>query len=772
MLARRRPFSTANSPFTILLIIFLLFSIFGIAYATILIDDLELPSYMAVTTAPQIASDYTKDAASDTYIDRQWGIDDTNLDVVWNTFRSQLEDPDYDDEVYVVVIDDAVNMAHEDLRGTNTGEPFVRLGYDVERDKELVGVYVHMGVDENGDPAVVTELVAADDWKEKCDITGSDYSKILHGSHIAGIVGARHNSEGIAGCSPGVKIIPVMASTLYETYAYNWVLGDLTTLLRLRTGSDPRIIIQLSRGPLSGIGADYDTYAVQEDLYNYTRLSDAGILIVHAAGNSTADLHDGLWENADGNPVTIMPACAGISADNVLTTANHDRYRNLNGGSNYSTAGSTAQVHISAPGTQIISIGRLGEYFSSTGTSMAAPHVSGTAALLWQLFPDATAAEIRELILEGAKLSNTHPVAPHHGESATTIGGYVRTGFLDAAASIKKSKAVLGDARGLDIEIPVKELVITPSAYGIVEGDTAEITVTTVLPYTADNKNVTFTSSNPAVASVTTTGGVHTIATGTVTADTEVDIYATAIDSTGTRSNTVTVTVTNAPVPATSIAIKYGGEELEDNETIDITVGETVTLEPVVTPADASVTDADFTWDIDPAVFNTKSGRNITITPSEAGVYTVTVTEGSLGVRCRLNVTEPVPAGISVVDASGKPSGQVSIAEGGTVELRASVTPANASFSPSDIRWSITAGNAALSAVTGETVTVTGNAAGTVTVKAVIGSYETSYSLTVTGSSPAPTPSGGSGGGCSTGPATGFTLLIMSIIPMLCRKKK
>ena len=187
---------------------------------------------------------------------------------------------------------------------------------------------------------------------------------------------------------------------------------------------------------------------------------------------------------------------------------------------------------------------------------------------------------------------------------------------------------------------------------------------------------------------------------------------------------------------------------------------------------ETSVTDADFTWDIDPAVFNTKSGRNITITPSEAGVYTVTVTEGSLGVRCRLNVTEPVPAGISVADVSGKPSGQVSIAEGGTVELRASVTPANASFSPSDIRWSITAGNAALSAVTGETITVTGNAAGTVTVKAVIGSYETSYSLTVTGSSPAPTPSGGSGGGCSTGPATGFTLLIMSIIPMLCRKKK
>lgn len=759
-----------NSIFGCIAALSIFLSIFGIAYASVLIDDLELPSYMAITTAPQIASDYTKDAASDTYIDRQWGIDDTNLDVVWNTFRSQLEDPDLDEEVYVVVIDDAVNMAHEDLRGTNTGEPFVRLGYDVERDKELVGVYVHMGVDENGDPAVVTELVAADDWKEKCDITGSDYSKILHGSHIAGIVGARHNSEGIAGCNPGVKIIPIMAGSIYETKAYDWVLGDLTTLLRLRTGSDPRIIIQLSRGPLSGIGADYDTYAVQKNLYNYTRLSDAGILIVHAAGNSAADLHDGLWENADGNPVTIMPACAGISADNVLTAANHDRYRNLNGSSNYSTAGSTAQVHISAPGTQIISIGRPGEYFSSTGTSMAAPFVSGTAALLWQLFPDATAAEIRELILEGAKVSNSMPVAPHDGQTATTIGGYVRTGFLDAAASIKKSKAVLGDARGLDIEIPVKELVITPSAYGIVEGDTAEINVTTVLPYTADNKDVTFTSSNPAVASVTTSGGVHTIETGPVETDTEVTIYATAADGNGAVSEPITVTVTNAPVPATSIAIKYNGRVLADNETVEIAVGSSITLEPTVEPVDASVTDSDFEWDVDPDTFHTQSGRNITITPSETGVYTVTVTEGSLGVRCRLNVVEREPEGIDVTDTLGNLSGHVSIQEGETVTLRASVTPADAAYSPSDIRWTVTAGNASLSAATGETVTVTGRSAGTVTVKASIGSYETSYNITVT--SPAPAPAdGGGGGGCNTGPATGLALLIMSIIPMFVRKK-
>lgn len=678
--------------FTCFVAITALLSVIAMAYAGVSIDGLELPSHSAVTTAPQIASDYTKDAASDTYIDRQWGVDDTNLDVVWNTFGSQLEDPDLDEEVYVIVMENVVDMQHEDLQGA-----FVRLGYDVSSDQDFIGGYVHWSDDES---KYAVELVRASDWKEKCHVIGSEYGDILHGSHIAGIVGARHNTAGIAGCSPGVKIIPVLiATTAGETEAFNWILGDLYNLLLLRTGSAPRMIVQRAYEFSSNSDSvdDYDSYAVQQALSNYKRASDAGLLVVHGAGNTARNLRDGLWEDVDHQLVTIMPACAGISADNLLSVAGHDSDRNLNIDSSYSTAGpEDAQAHLSAPGNKIVSLGRPGEYYSSSGTSMAAPHVSGTAALLWQLFPDATAAEIRELILEGAKVSNTHPVAPHNGESATTIGGYVRTGFLDAAASVKKSKAVLGDARGLDIEIPVKELVITPSAYGIVEGDTAEIDVTTVLPYTADNKDVTFTSSNTAVASVTTSDGVHTIETGSVDTDMEVEIYATAADGNGTVSNTVTVTVTNAPVPATSVAIKHEGETLSENETVDIQVNKSVTLEATVEPANASVTDSDFVWDIDPNTFYTQSGRNITVTPTTVGLYTVTLREGSLVATCRLNAreTDPAPEPDPVPTPDPDPT-------------------------------------------------------------------------------PDPAPSeGGGGGGCSTGPAAGFALIFLSLVPLLRGKNK
>ncbi|NCB72878.1 MAG: hypothetical protein EOM45_13995, partial [Clostridia bacterium] len=413
-----------NSIFGCIAALSIFLSIFGIAYATSVIDELVQPSYYQITEAPQIASDYTKTTANDLYIGRQWGIDDANLDVVWKTFESRLNSST--EEIFVIVMEEVIDLQHEDLQGA-----FVRLGYDIDSDQEFIGGYVHWSDTES---QYVVELVRASDWKDKCYIYGTEYNRIMHGSHVTGIVGARHNTTGIAGCNKKVKIIPVLISSQSgESEALDWILGDLYNILLLRTGSAPRMILQ--RAFELGGTPSIDSLAAQECLVNYSRASNAGILVVHGAGNTARDLHDGLWEDADHQLVTIMPACAGISADNFLSVAGHDSNRNLNTDSSYSTAGPiNAQAHLSAPGKKIISLGRPGEYWVSSGTSMAAPHVSGTAALLWQLFPDATAAEIRELILEGAKVSNTHPVAPHNGESATTIGGYVRTGFLDAAA--------------------------------------------------------------------------------------------------------------------------------------------------------------------------------------------------------------------------------------------------------------------------------------------------------------------------------------------------
>ena len=748
--------------YTVLVSLCLLLAIFGTAYAVLHVDTVEIPSYQEVndTTAPVSISSYTETAAEDTHFSRQWNMDDTNLDVVWNTFRARLAASD--DPVFVVVMEECIDLEHADL-----SDAFYQIGEDTETGEAYIGAYL-------SDDMTMRPLKASD-WKlvnMNHASAAADYDKFFHGSHVAGIVGAAHNTIGVAGASPSVYMIPVFTGGIYgEEQAFDWVIDELYGTLQALTGETPRIIIQRAWGTTGVAGIDEPAVVAAFD--RYKRASDAGILVVHGAGNVARDLHDGVWQEG-GADVTVIPSCGGILAENFLSVAAHGVDRTIYPNSNYSTAGLDAQVHLSAPGWKIVSSGRNGEYWVASGTSMAAPHVSGTAALLWQLFPDASAAEIKTLVLEGAKVSNSMAVAPHSGQTATTIGGYVRTGYLDAAASVKKSKQVLGVSRGLDINIPVKEVVITPAAYSIVEGDTTTLTADTILPFTADNKALSFVSNFPSVAWVAEANGIYTIRTGAVAENKPVQIYATAEDGSGTESNIINITVTNSVIPAESLSIKHGSDILADNATVDVVLGETLTLEPVVTPADATVEDADFSWSIDPNGSFTVNGRNMVFTPTAEGIYNVTLempeTEGITSARCIINVTRPAVSSIEIEESGG----YTSLPVDSVISLTAAVGPLNADYEPSEIRWTAVSGNPLLSATSGGNISVTLRYAGTVTVRATLGSRSDDYTITVTGPTPDPTPgpTPSSGGGCSTGPATGFTLLIMSIIPLFCRKKK
>ncbi len=66
----------------------------------------------------------------------------------------------------------------------------------------------------------------------------------------------------------------------------------------------------------------------------------------------------------------------------------------------FSNFGATS-VDLAAPGIGVLSTLPGGRYGTANGTSMAAPHVAGTAALIWSEVPDATLAEVRQAILDG-----------------------------------------------------------------------------------------------------------------------------------------------------------------------------------------------------------------------------------------------------------------------------------------------------------------------------------------------------------------------------------
>lgn len=283
MLARRRPFSTANSPFTILLIIFLLLSVFGVAFAVLHVDTVEILVNEVVndTTAPVSISSYTETAAEDAYFPRQWDMDDTNLDVVWNTFRERIaasEDP-----VFVVVMEECIDLEHTDLT-----DAFYPIGTDPETSEAYIGAYL-------SDDMTMQPLKASE-WKlvnMNHASSAADYGKFFHGSHVAGIVGASHNTAGIAGASPAVFMIPVFTGGIYgEEEAFDWVIDELYGTLQALTGETPRIIIQRAWGTTGVAGIDEPAVVAAFD--RYKRASDAGILVVHGAGNVARDLHDGV----------------------------------------------------------------------------------------------------------------------------------------------------------------------------------------------------------------------------------------------------------------------------------------------------------------------------------------------------------------------------------------------------------------------------------------------------------------------------------------------
>jgi subtilisin family serine protease len=273
-------------------------------------------------------------------------------------------------DVTVAIVDSGVDLGHPDLAPnlwTNPGE-IPGNGVDDDNNGYVDDVHGFDFVDGDGDPQ---------------DANG-------HGTHVAGIVGAR-GGNGIGGSGVAWRA-RLMAVRVLDPDAR----GTTTAVaqgIRYAVDNGARIV-NLS---LAGPSPTTDL----EDAVRYAQ--QHGVLIVVAAGNDGADL-----ASAPTYP-------AAYAQDNILGVAATTPTGGLSSVSDYGTG-----ADVAAPGEQILSAALGGGYEWRTGTSMAAPHIAGALVLLAAARPDLDAAGLRDALLQ----STRHTGLP------------VETGAVDVGAAL------------------------------------------------------------------------------------------------------------------------------------------------------------------------------------------------------------------------------------------------------------------------------------------------------------------------------------------------
>lgn len=326
-------------------------------------------------------------AANDPSFSQLWGLSNTGQ-------SGGLADADIDApeawsittgsrSVVIAVIDTGVDVSHPDLAANIWRNPGEIPGNGIDDDR-------------NGfvDDVSGWDFVSNDNIPQDGD---------GHGTHVAGTIGAvGNNGRGVVGVNWEVSILPLKFLTDTGTGSTSAAIAAINYATALRNAGINVVASNNSWG-----GGGYST-SLRTAI---SRHNDAGIMFVVAAGN-------------DGINNDVIPSYpANYDLPNVISVAATDRSDRLASFSNYGRR----TVDLGAPGVSIHSTSRGGGYATMSGTSMAAPHVTGVVGLLAAVKPQATVAEIRAAIL-----GTVVPVA------ALGSGKTVTGGRLNAAAAVER----------------------------------------------------------------------------------------------------------------------------------------------------------------------------------------------------------------------------------------------------------------------------------------------------------------------------------------------
>ncbi|MEZ4742177.1 MAG: S8 family serine peptidase [Bdellovibrionota bacterium] len=323
---------------------------------------------------------YLDEVPNDELFSKQYGINndgqtggkvDADIDApeAWNIATGNRKN-------IVAVIDTGINYLHPDLAENywfNAGE----LGTDINgRDKRS------NGVDDDGNGFV-------DDYKG-WDFANNDNDPMDdhgHGSQCAGIIGARgNNTIGVSGVNWQAAIVAIKFFRASGSGTLDHAISAIEYAIDLN--------VKIANNSWSGREYSETLKAA------IAKAEDSGMLIVAAAGNNGLD-------------TDLYPRYpSSFNLENIISVAASEANDNLARFSNFGRE----SVDIAAPGVGIFSTVLESNYGEKSGTSMAAPYVSGVAALLLSKYPQLTALELKNIILMGSD-----PIDQMHGK--TVSGG-------------------------------------------------------------------------------------------------------------------------------------------------------------------------------------------------------------------------------------------------------------------------------------------------------------------------------------------------------------
>lgn len=316
---------------------------------------------------------------NDPLIEQQWnmGLDAENVGInatsAWNDFGSRSYDKSFND-IVIAIVDGGFDMNHPDLlynKWTNWGE--------------IAG----NGKDDDGN-GYIDDINGWDVSTNTGKIQSAD-----HGTHVAGIIGARgNNSRGIVGVNWRARIMYVSSGDLGDTAttmsAYAYILKQKQLWISSGGKKGANVVAVNSSFGIDGVQCAHPEFLVWNDMIN--ELGKSGILSIAATSNFEVNVD----KNGDIPTSCDSPFLISVTNNNrngakatgtEWDTVSNPVFANLGAGFGKNT------IDLAAPGDEILSSAErtteLGAqlYTAQSGTSFSTPHVAGAVGYLHSVAP-------------------------------------------------------------------------------------------------------------------------------------------------------------------------------------------------------------------------------------------------------------------------------------------------------------------------------------------------------------------------------------------------